>query len=185
MGVCCGMYISIHIWRGKSTHKLNSWVFWGAGCLEHEVAKGAERGMQAGELPGQGNDGGREAVEGREDQVGRGMRGDGCIADGRAQRESGDGFVRCDGTRRLGQSGVRSGWRVGRCGPPVQVAHEVVADLICPPVGGMIRDWGCLIRARFSRVLGTLISETGIWDSPGRSCYRRPKRNAMHRQWKV
>ncbi len=58
--------------------------------------------MQAGELPGQGNDGGREAVEGREDQVGRGMRGDGCVGAGRAERESADGFVRVDDGCRWG-----------------------------------------------------------------------------------
>ena len=113
MGVVYVMYISIHIWRGKSIHKLNRWedFLGGAGCLEHEVAKGTERGMQAGELLGQGNDGWREAVEGREDQVGR---GDGCVAALRAGGQSADGFVWCDGMRRWGTEGrperVESGW---------------------------------------------------------------------------
>ena len=80
--------------------------------------------MQAGELPGQGNDGWREAVEGLEDH----KSGVGCVElvvsllDGGKEGVATGlfGAMACgDGEER----GVRGGWRVGRCGGARRV-HE-------------------------------------------------------------
>ncbi len=52
-------------------------------------------------------------------------------------------------------------------------------------LGGVVRLRVCLIRAPFSRVLGTLIPETSFWDSLGRSYDRRPLVKALRQQWNV
>jgi len=123
------MYISIHSWRGKSIHKLNSrGVFLGGRGVLNMRSQRERRGeCRQGNLVGQGNGGWREAVEGLGDQVGRGV-GEGCVGAGRVERKSGDGFVgvddgcRCGKERRPGRgesgsvcwSGAALGSSIGR-----------------------------------------------------------------------